>query len=325
MPEAQTETIRRAIPVYAREDFWIAGDGWKIRRIDWPALSAGGATAETARGSLLFLPGRGDHYEKYLEMLDQFARQGWRVTAIDWRGQGGSGRLLADPRIGHIDDFSTWITDLAGFWRDWKRENPGPHVVVAHSMGGHLAMRALCEKAIDPDAVALSAPMLGLHTMGLPYPLYHRVARILGALGDPDRAAWKEGEKPGSPLNVRSKILTHDAGRYADELYWWEARPEVRLGPPSWHWVERAIASIRLLDTPGMMESVTVPVLLLATRADKLVDTGRIERAAKRLPHAELLLFGDEAAHELLREADPVRNQCLQRISAFFDRQAPKI
>lgn len=306
---------RRAIPAEAKETWWSAADRWQLRRIDW-------AAPEKARGSLLFLPGRGDHYEKYLETLAQFSRNGWRVTAIDWRGQGGSGRFLENPHIGHVDDFSTWIADLKAFWPVWNAEGSGPHVVVAHSMGGHLLMRALVEKAIDPVAVAMSAPMLGIQTMGLPYALHHSIARILGALGDSARAAWKEGEKPGSPLNVREKILTHDDDRYQDELYWWTARPEVKLGPPSWHWVERAIASTRQLNAPGVLEAVTAPMLLMATTADKLVDTNRIIRDAKRLPHAELLLFGKEAAHELLREADPVRDRCMAAMAEFFDRVA---
>ncbi len=320
MTQAFAHFDGRAIPPSARESFWSARDGWQIRRIDWQPQSA---TNTGQRGSLLFLPGRGDHYEKYLETLDHFAQLGWHVTAIDWRGQGGSGRLLDNPHIGHIDDFSTWIADLQHFWTFWKAETSGPHVVLAHSMGGHLAMRALAERAIDPDAVALSAPMLGISTMGLPYALHHAVAKLLQKLGDPKRAAWKEGEKPGSPLNLRSSILTHDPDRYADEVFWWSARPAVRLGPPSWHWVERAIASTRLLNAQGALENVKTPVLLLATTADRLVDTKRIVRDAARLPKSELVLFGREAAHELLREADTVRNRCLSSIESFFEKHAP--
>jgi lysophospholipase len=320
MTKAFAPFDRRSIPATARETFWIAPDGWRIRRIDWTPV---GETVAGARGSLLFLPGRGDHYEKYLETLDHFARRGWRATAIDWRGQGGSGRLLDNPNVGHIDDFATWVADLKAFWADWKEANPGPYVVLAHSMGGHLAMRALAEKAIDPDAAALSAPMLGIHTMGLPYAAHHAIARLLGSLGDPNRAAWKEGEKPGSPLDVRSNILTHDRDRYEDELFWWLERPEIKLGPPSWHWVERAIASTRGLNEAGAIESIDTPLLLLATSADRLVDTKRIVRDAARLPDAELVLFGKEAAHELLREADPVRDKCIAAIDTFFDRRAP--
>jgi lysophospholipase len=308
---------RRAIPAEACETFWTAPDGWQIRRIDWqPAAPA-------TRGCLLFLPGRGDHYEKYLETLDHFARKGWHVTAIDWRGQGKSGRLLDNPNVGHIDDFATWIADLKAFWKEWTAVFPGPHVIVAHSMGGHLAMRALVEKAIDPDAVAMSAPMLGIPTMGLPYAIHHGLAKLIAALGDARRAAWKEGEKPGSRLSLRGNILTHDTQRYADEMFWWQARPQLRLGPPSWHWVERAIASTRMLNAPDLLEQVTTPILLLATRADRLVDTKRIIRDAKRLPKAKLILFGQEAAHELLREADPVRDSCIAAIDAFFNEHAP--
>jgi lysophospholipase len=307
---------RRAIPVDAVESFWHAVDGWPIRRIDWQ-----GATKP--RGSMLFLPGRGDHYEKYLETLADFAVAGWRVTSIDWRGQGASGRMLDDPQVGHIDDFSTWISDLRQFWTMWKANTPGPHVVVAHSMGGHLAMRALVEQAIDPVAVAMSAPMLGIQTGGLPLSLNHAFAKLMTKIGRGDVAAWKVSEKPLSPMNLRGKILTHDKERYEDELAWWTARPEVKLGPPSWHWVERAIASIRMLDEPGRLEAVQTPILLLATTADQLVSTPRIIKDSKRLPHAETLIFGDEAAHELLREADLVRDQCLDRITAFMDKFAP--
>jgi lysophospholipase len=296
---------------------WKAADGWPLRRIDWQGR-------ERNRGSMLFLPGRGDHYEKYLETLAHYATQGWRVTSIDWRGQGGSGRFLPQPQVGHIDDFSTWIADLRHFWSGWKAETPGPHVVLAHSMGGHLAMRALVEKAIDPDAVAMSAPMLGIQTGGLPLSWNHAFARLMGKIGRGDVAAWKVSEKPLSPMNLRARILTGDKDRYEDELAWWELRPEVRLGPPSWHWVERAIASIRMLDEPGLLEAVETPILLLATTADQLVSTPRIIKDSKRLPHAETLIFGKEAAHELLREADAVRDKCLERITGFFDTHAPK-
>jgi lysophospholipase len=308
---------RRAIPADAVETMWQAADGWPIRRIDWQG-------AKPLRGSLLFLPGRGDHYEKYLETLQFYANAGWRVTSIDWRGQGGSGRLLDDQQVGHIDDFSTWVADLRHFWTRWKAETPAPHVVLAHSMGGHLAMRALVEKAIDPDAVAMSAPMLGIQTGGLPLAVNHAFAKLMCRLGKDRTAAWKVSEKPMSSMNLRQKILTHDKDRYEDELAWWQLRPVVKLGPPSWHWVERAIASIRMLDEPGRIESVEIPVLLLATTADQLVSTPRIIRDSKRLPYAETLVFGKEAAHELLREADGVRDKCLARITEFFESYAPK-
>jgi lysophospholipase len=305
----------RKIPEDARESIWKAADGWEIRRIDFdPAVGA------QHHGSILFLPGRGDHYEKYLETLDFWSRKGWRVTSIDWRGQGLSGRLLADPHIGHIDDFATWISDLGYFWAKWKESTPGPHIAIAHSMGGHLLMRALIEDVIVPDVAVLSAPMLGIQAMGLPIGFTLAYAKLRDWLGQGEKAAWKVSEKPMSAARLRQKLLTHDARRYVDELAWWEIRPGVKLGPPDWHWMVEAIKSIKKINAPDKYENLKIPVLLMATSSDKLVNTSWIKRASERLPKCELLLFGREAAHELLREEDLVRDKCLSAIDDFIHR-----
>jgi lysophospholipase len=313
---------RRTIPSNATESLWQAGDGWPIRRIDWPPSLK---IAAQPRGSILFLTGRGDHYEKYLETLDYFSGLGWRVTSIDWRGQGDSGRLLADRHVGYIDDFSTWIADLRGFYAGWKTEADGPKVVIAHSMGGHLAMRAAIEQAIDPDAMVLSGPMLSIRTGGLPLWLNQAAAKFMLSLGRGEKAAWKTAEKPRSTNALRRLMLTHDKQRYADEIAWWDIRPRVRLGPGSWRWVERAIASIRNIHQDSKLESMPIPTLILATTADQLVSTPQILADAEKLPHCEILLFGKEAAHELLRECDAVRDKCLASINAFLDRTAPAV
>lgn len=266
--------------------------------------------------------GRGDAYEKYLETLDFWHRQGWVVSAADWRGQGASGRLGLDAHTGHIDDYAIWVADLAGYWRDWLATTPGPHVVVAHSMGGHLVLRALAEHQIDPDAAVLCAPMLGLTGSGLPTRVMHFFARIMCRIGDRRRPAWKWSEKPGQPPIDRVALLTHDTARYADELWWREQRPQTSLGPGSWGWLERSYASIRGLARAGMLETIATPILIVATANDKLVSFKAIERAAARLPHVELLRL-DEARHEILRESDALRNTALAAIDSFLAQSAP--
>ncbi len=317
MSEADPATFNaRAIPAEAIESRWIAPDGWAIRRIDW-------RVPEPARGSLLFLPGRGDFFEKYLESLDYWNGRGWEVTALDWRGQGLSGRLGNDAFTGHVDDFARWVDDLAAFWPAWQTSRPGPHVLVGHSMGGHLALRAVAGQRIAPDALVLSAPMLGLITHGLPLASFHWAARLMCMLGDPRRSAWQWSEKPGQLPEDRAALLTHDPRRYADELAWREARPGLAMGPGSWGWLRAAIGSMRGLDRRAVLQGVTVPTLILATSADRLVGRGAIERAAQWLPRAELVRFGAEARHEILREADPVRQRALAAIDDFLDRAAP--
>ncbi|MFM6932948.1 MAG: alpha/beta hydrolase [Novosphingobium sp.] len=312
---------RRSIPEAAHETNWAAPDGHAIRRIDWPGMAEAGGEAPL-RGSILFLPGRGDFYEKYLESLDYWHCDGWRVTALDWRGQAGSGRLSTDPDTGHVSDYSVWLDDLAAFWERWVQETPAPHVIIGHSMGGHLVLRSVAEKRINPVAVVLSAPMLGFLTPG-PNRTLHKVAEAMCRFGSPERQAWKTSEKPGATIAARSKLLTHDEARYEDEAHWKAVRPYLGMGPGSWRWVERGYASMIKLDTPGLLEAVDVPVLLLAARYDGLVSWTAIDRAARRLPRAQLVTWGREARHELLREVDPVRDKAMQLIDDFLDRMAP--
>jgi lysophospholipase len=303
---------RRAIPGSAVESRWTARDGFLIRRIDWP-----GAAPHAPRGSILFMPGRGDCYEK-----DYWHSQGWRVTAADWRWQAGSGRYGADPLAGDVRDFSVWVEDLAALWQDWVRTTPGPHVLAGHSMGGHLVLRTIAENRVNPDAVILSAPMLGFHTP-LPQSWQSAFGRLMCRIGDPGRMAWKVSEKPGASARGRQLLLTHDANRYDDEVWWRGARPELAMGPATWRWVESAARSLDGLNAPGVLEAVTVPMLIVATRFDGLVSWKAIARAAARLPHVQLVSFGREAAHELLREADGVRNKVLESIDSFLDRAVP--
>lgn len=312
---------RRAIPPHAHESTWQAGDGHQIRRIDWPG--EGGKSNGRPRGSILFLPGRGDFYEKYLETLEEWHRAGWRVTAADWRGQAGSGRLGKDPVTGHIADFGIWVDDLARLWAHWIAETPGPHVLAGHSMGGHVILRALADGRVNPDAVVLSAPMTGMNGPPLPLPVLHTVAKLMCKVGDPTRQTWKWSEKPGELPSSRANLLTHDPDRYADEQWWRDHRPQLVMGPASWRWVERAYASWRRLEEPGVLDAVTVPVLFLSTASDKLVSHAANLKAARRMPKGEMVAFGDEAHHEILREVDAVRSRAMAAIGEFLDRTAP--
>lgn len=298
---------------------WVAPDGHEIRAIEWGNPPAGVAI----RGSILFMAGRGDAYEKYLETFEHWRLKGWRVTAADWRGQGGSGRLGSDDSTGHIDDFALWIADLAHFWRDWADGRTEPLVLAGHSMGGHLTLRAVMEDALHPApaALVLSAPMLDVFPEFVPLSVKRWLASAMSAVGDEKRPAWKISEKPGTKLANRQNLLTHDLERYEDEKWWRKHRPELRLGPGSWAWVKAAAESSTAIFRPGALEAVDMPVFFVATDADRLVSPSAIRAAIARLPDADALIFGKEARHEILREVDTVRDKALAAIDDFLDRR----
>ncbi|MGK6321124.1 alpha/beta fold hydrolase [Sphingomonas sp. DT-204] len=308
---------RRSYPAGAVIGRWAAPDGHALRTFDWPAPDGA-----QARGSILFQGGRGDIFEKYLETFAHWHGRGWRVTSFDWRGQGGSGRLTARPHVGHIESFGQFIADISAFWHEWAREASGPRVAMGHSMGGHLLLRALAERTVAPDAAVLVAPMLGLHA-----PIGPRfgewLARRMGSLGDPARAAWKGNEKPYT-TETRQTLLTFDPDRYADELWWQQHDRSLLTGPPSWRWVSEAFASTRELRASPALASMTVPTLMLIAEADGLVDARAALAVAAKLPDVRVARFGKESAHEILREADPVRDRAIEEIDLFLEAKAPR-
>ncbi|CAN5394132.1 alpha/beta hydrolase [soil metagenome] len=290
-----------------------AADGWPLRTYFQPAR--GGAR----HGSILWLGGRGDIFEKYLEAFDSWTLGGRSVTSFDWRGQGGSGRLGTDPSVGHVKDFSIWINDLAAFFEEWRNREPGPHFVIGHSMGGHLLVRALAEHRIVPDAAVLSAPMLGFDTGPLPFGVAAKVAMVMARLTDSRHPAWKSNERPALPRASRQTFLTHDKDRYADELWWKEQDRGLAMGPPSWTWLDAAFRSIRTLRRPGVIEGIAVPVLMIGTDGDQLVSPKAIRTFAARFADAKLIMLGKDVAHEVLRERDGPRDRLMAEIADFLD------
>ena len=310
---ASSQLYRRAIPSTARITQWRAPDGWMHRRFDWAAEG-------TVRGRLLFQTGRGDIFEKYLEAFAHWHAAGWSITAFDWRGQGGSGRLGDDTHIGHNESFAHYIADFRAFWAEWSAEGAEVRVAIGHSMGGHLVLRAVIEGAAEPDALVLVAPMLGLRSP-VGEALGERVARLSVRIGNPKRAAWRGNVIPAT-TETRQALLTHDMDRYQDEIFWQTSNPELAIGPPSWRWLAEAFASTRALQRDSRLATLKVPVLMLVAESDRLVSARAALRVAARLPDAKVVRFGQEAAHELLREGDAVRDVALAEIDRFLDARA---
>ncbi|MGZ8331664.1 MAG: alpha/beta hydrolase [Allosphingosinicella sp.] len=303
---------RRAIPSDARFGQWKAADGWTVRTLDWPQEAG-----VEARGSLLFAGGRGDFIEKYLEAQDHWHGRGWNVTAFDWRGQGAS---QGDRPGGHLDRFETLVEDLAGLVERWRRESPGPHVAVAHSMGGHVLLRLLADRHPPLDAAVLIAPMLMINSGPMPSFAAQWLASTASLFGWAGQPAWQQPSLPQPAGSMRQAILTGCPDRYSDELWWWEKYPGFNLGAPSWGWLKAAFASSAAL-TPAKLAAVETPVLLIGAERDRLVSPAAIRRAAAQLPRAELILY-DDSAHEIVRERDEVRLRALAAIDAFLDRHA---
>lgn len=293
---------RRAIPAGMTFHTWHAPDDWPHRAFTWPA--------EDPKGSIAFLGGRGDFVEKYLEALAHWHAGGWSVAGFDWRGQGGSGRFLADPLVCHSPGFDPLVADLAAWLAEWQANTPAPHAVVAHSMGAHLLLRAVVEHRAAPDRIALLSPMIGIGLRHAPAPVVALAARLAVALGRGERHIWE-----GDAGNYGDR-MSSCPDRQEDKAWWKAARPDIASGAPSWGWLAAASASTRALP-PQRLATVAIPTLLVASTRDPVIEVAAVRRAAAALPEAELMLLPG-TGHELLREADARRLPVLARIDDFL-------
>lgn len=303
----------RALPADATIKAWRARDGWSIRLLEWPQPAGG-----PVRGSLIFAGGRGDFLEKYLEPLAHWHAGGWNVASFEWRGQGGS---RGGTSAGHIESFDPLVADAADLIGEWIAREKGPHVAVAHSMGGHLLLRVLAEHRPAIAAAVLVAPMIGINAAPIPPWLGSRIAGTMCLLGRSGRRAWKNNERPAPAGSRRQDFLTSCRERYGDELWWKQREPGYDLGPPTWGWLRTAYRSIAGL-TSDLLARIRTPLLVLGTHRDRLVSPNAIEREVRALPDVRLHMYPD-AAHEILRESDPVRVDALARIDTFLAERAP--
>ncbi|MGZ8998532.1 MAG: alpha/beta hydrolase [Allosphingosinicella sp.] len=306
----------RIHPPEAIFSWWEAGDGQRLRRMDWLQ-----AEPKNARGNLLFAGGRSDFIEKYLEAYAHWHRSGWNVTTFDWRGQGLSRGEHAPENPNSFDEF---VQDFSAFMRDWRESatSRGPSVAIGHSMGGHLLLRTLVDGSPDLDAAVLIAPMLLANSAPVPDWLAPSFSEFMCLFGLHKQPMWKTPKALNRPGSKRQSLLTGSRERYEDELWWWDQHPEFRLGAPSWGWMRAAYRSSASSFTRERLSRVKIPVLMLGTECDRLVSPAAIKKVSELLPRSELVMFPD-CAHEILREEDRIRDEALERIDNFLKAQSP--
>ena len=280
--------------------WWHATDGMRIRYAHIPAVGA-------SRGTVVLCNGRADFIEKHFEVLCALQQRGWAVLAFDWRGQGLSDRLTADPLKGHAVDFDHHLNDLRGLLAVCAPHLTGPLTVLGHSMGGALALRAVQRGDIIPARLVLSAPMLGINTGAIPNAVGRAAVAGLMALG------LREGFFPGratDPLQetIAQSILTHYSQRFQRAQDLMRANPVLMLGGVTVGWLHAAFRLIDQLWAPGQMQGVSVPVEIISADHDALVDVKAMARAAHLLPNAHLTTVAG-ARHEILLEIDTYREQ----------------
>ncbi len=275
------------------------------------AFRAGFAPLDGARGTVAVLPGRTECIEKYFEVARDLQAMGYAVALVEPRGQGLSDRVAANPAAGHIDDFAHAAADFAqavGELADWPR----PLIVMGHSAGGGVVLRALLDGLVAPRAAIFSAPLWAIK---LP-PGADLVAKAEVAMG------LREAFLPTVPTRVaperfEGNVVTSDPRRHARANALLVAEPAIGIAGPTAGWLVEALEMCARF-TPETVARLPFPVLTLVAGLEKLVDPDAPRTLTEAMPQGRVAEFAG-GLHELLMERDEIRAEVLAEIGAFLE------
>jgi len=274
------------------------------------------------RGTVCLVQGRAECIEKYFETVADFQKRGFAVATFDWRGQGGSQRLIGNPKLGYVRRFSDYWEDLKAFHSQVLLPDcPAPFYLVGHSMGGLASLFAGIRDRMMFERLFLSAPMVGLD--GLPFGMagMARLATTLSLLGLGRVGIGRRGDRPMSEQTFAGNPVTSDLKRFNRSIDIVKARPELELGAPSFRWAASAFSAMAEAAGDSFPGAVKIPVLMLAAARDEVVSTSAIETLGLRMRSGRHMIIPG-ARHELFMETDAVRGQVLAAFDAFITDQS---
>jgi len=289
-------------------------DGLRLRVARWDPPE----NKEKRFGTVVVCGGRGEFIEKYFEVVGELLERGFAVVVFDWRGQGGSARELDNPRKGHVDDFALYERDVAALRAYLDEEGcPQPVYALAHSMGGAILLDLARRRELDfIERMVLTAPMIDFY--GLRHPRFARwLAEGLDILGLGTSFIPGGGETSVSTKRFDGNVLTSDRRRYVRAGAVIAVAPQLGLGDPTIGWVNSAFRTMARFADPEFARRTLTPILVIASGADRVVDTPAIERFSSRLKAGRVVVV-PHARHEIMMERDPFREQFWAAFDAFI-------
>ena len=298
---------RNPVPVGARVGLFKGFDGAPRRYALW------GASRSPRRGPVCLFGGRGEYIEKYFETVADLQRRGFAVATMDFRGQGGSVRQLANPRKGYVRDFADHDRDLTRFMRDIVLPDcPPPYMALGHSTGGNILLRQATVQNLWFERMIVTAPLLRFAPEAIkPFSqgqiaVLTGITRLLGMGQRYARARLDDDFFESMPFEGND--LTSDRERFTRNLDVLKVAPHLATGGPTYDWLRAACRSMKLLGAASFPERVRIPLLLVAAGADRVVSSLAIEELARRLKiGSHVSIPGSN--HEILQERDDLRQQ----------------
>ncbi len=310
-------TSRNPVPGGAITGILTTHDGIRIRYSRWRP------STERRRGTVCLFVGRGEFIEKYFEMIADLRRRGFSVAVLDWRGMGGSQRLLPDRYKCHVVDFSDYEEDVKSFMREIVLPDcPAPFFALAHSMGAQVILRFAHRPNCWFDRMILTSPLLEFVNLPGPYKLIEHVTEAAALLGFADAYVpfgdyAKNKKQPSESKPFENNQLTADHVRYIRAQSVLRSAPYLGLGSPTIGWVHAAFQSMKIFSLQEYAESIHVPMLIMSAGHDEIVSNQAIHEFATEARMSKLIVMPN-SKHEIMQEREILREQFWAAFDTFI-------
>lgn len=293
------------------KSYWINVDcGPRIRVGAWINESA-------KKGTVLIFPGRSEYIEKYGRMITETEKFGFNSYVVDWRGQGLSDRLSADPMTGHVDRFSDYHRDVAAIVDGARSlELPKPWFLIGHSLGACIGLRAIVE-GLPVSACAFTGPMWNINLPPLKrmaaWPVSWAAQRL--GLG----RAYAPGTNGSSYVLstlFEDNRLTGDQDMYQYFVNQAKTLVDHQIGGPSLGWLFQILKETRAV---AKLKSPDVPCITFCGDQDKVVDIPTVKERMAHWPTGKLELIPN-GKHDLFSEGPQIRQKVMADIFSLFCR-----
>lgn len=268
------------------------------------------------RGTVILLQGRGEYIEKYFETISDLVSSGFDVCTFDWRGQGGSQRLLNDSNRGYVDSFDQYVTDLdAVLDQVVLPDCRPPYTILAHSTGCLIALLAAPALGNRVQRMVLSSPLVHFGKMPISQNALKFMAGMLTVIG-----LGKLYMAGGRDLNAKRQftgnVLTSDTRRFERNTEFAKRHGDRVIGGATATWLFAACRAMDQLADPDFIGSIHIPSLLVVAGNDEVVSNTAIDELGYAMRSGRTILIPG-ARHEIMQERDVYRQQLFAAFDSF--------
>jgi len=287
-------------------------DGLKIR---YDTYACG---EKSCRGTIVLLGGRSEFIEKYREIIDQLLARDLDVATFDWRGQGLSDRMLPNRYKGYVESYDDYLQDLTDFMDRYVPQQEGkPVMILAHSMGGHIALRYLHDNPGRVDKAVLTSPLIDIAGSTLLTQTMKMAVKIAAKSGFKKHYATRINDFDPSKKRFAGNRLTRDPYRFKKTIEMITNTPDIAIGGVTFGWLNATFNSIQCVMGDGYLEGISTPLLIVSAGADDIVSVAAQKKACRRVPACDWVMIPN-ALHELLIETDAVLEKFWDTFDAFI-------